>query len=479
MPAPTSATTLRELLALACEEATAWREAEGTTPVAAAESYEQLHTKLNTGLTDQGVDSETVVRQLIAAARGGLHNVTGGRFFGWVMGGSLPSALAADWLTSAWDQNAGAFAVAPAASVVEEIAGGWLRELLGLPREASFALVTGCQMAHATCLAAARHHLLAQRGWDVEQQGLFGAPRLRILTSTEVHGTVGRAARLLGLGEACIEKLPCDERGGLRSEALEAALAEAPEAPTIVLLQAADLHRGAFDAFPSLIPIARRSNAWVHVDGAFGLWVAASPRFRHLAEGVELADSWATDGHKWLNVPYDCGYAFVRHPEAQRGAFAYHATYVPGDEAARDPLDWTPEWSRRARGFATYAALRELGRSGVAGIVERCCDRAHDLVSGLAAIEGVELLWMPVSNQGIVRFLHPTPQSEADHDAFTDRVTAAIATDGEALFSNTTWLGARAMRVSVCNWQTSPQDIERVIRSVRSVLAPLRAETLR
>jgi glutamate/tyrosine decarboxylase-like PLP-dependent enzyme len=468
MPSP----DMRETLNLALRHALAYREAEDQARVAAHTPTSELVARLNVPLEDRPTPAATVIDDLVAAVQGGLHNTTGGRFFGWVIGGSLPSALAADWLTSAWDQNAGAFAVAPAAAVVEDVAGAWLKDLLHLPAEASFALVTGCQMAHVTCLAAARHSLLASRGYDVEHEGLFGAPPIRILTSTELHGTMSRAARLIGFGERSLTLLPCDADGRLPEATLLTALAADPEAPTIVLLQGGDLNIGAYDDFATLIPLAKKYNAWVHIDGAFGLWTSACPRLAHLTHGVELADSWATDGHKWLNVPYDCGYAFIRDAQAHRAAFAHHATYVPQATDTRDALDWTPEFSRRARGFATYAALRELGRAGVADVINRCCAHAHALATRIGALSGAELVWEPQINQGLVRFLSPNPAATAtDHDIFTDRITAAILTDGQALFSNTNWRGQRCMRISVCNWQTSEEDVERTVESVARVLA--------
>ena len=419
-------------------------------------------------LTNEGVEADRIVDELVSAVDGGLHNVSGGRFYGWVIGGSLPAALAADWLTSVWDQNAGMFAVAPAAAVVEEVAGEWLKDLLGIPKSASFGFVTGCQMSHATCLAAARHAVLKRKGWDVEQDGLAGAPKIRILTSTEVHSTILRAARLLGLGVKNVIELEVDTEGRLRATALEDALASEPESPTIVVLQAGDLNIGAFDDFDALIPIAHRYNAWVHIDGAFGLWAAASPRLRHLMRRAERADSWSTDGHKWLNVPYDSGFAFVADPESHRGPFSQKAAYLTASGEGRDPLDWNPEFSRRARGFATYAAIRQLGRDGVAEMIERCCEHAHALVTRIGALPGAELLWEPQINQGLVRFLDPTGK---DHDARTSAVIAAIAADGEAFFTGTTWRGMKAMRVSVSNWQTSAEDVDAVVRSVAKVLA--------
>ena len=440
-------------------------------PVAATASLDSLRSRLGRALTDERIAPEQVVLELVRDVDGGIVGSAGGRFFGWVIGGSLPAALAADWLAAAWDQNACLYAAGPAAAIVEEVAGRWLKEILGLPARASFAMVTGCQMAHVTCLAAARHAVLAGRGWDVEQRGLYGAPAIRILSSSERHGTIERALRLLGLGREQVTDLPVDPQGRLEPNVLERALQAVRPAPTIVLLQAGDVNIGAYDPFATLIPIARRHGAWVHVDGAFGLWAAASGRYRHLVEGVAEADSWATDGHKWLNVPYDCGYAFVADPEPHRASMSHRAPYLTHHAEARDPVDWTPESSRRARGFATYAALRQLGRNGVAALVERCSEHARSLVLRMGRLPGAEVVWEPVINQGLVRFLDPrTGASDQDHDHRTDQVIATILQTGEAFFGGTTWRGRRAMRVSVSNWQTSEDDVERVVNAVAGVL---------
>ncbi len=439
--------------------------------VAATASLESLRARLCSSLPEAGTDGTRVVDELVSAVEGGIINSAGPRFFGWVIGGSLPAALASDWLTSAWDQNAGLYACAPAAAIVEEAAGRWLKELLLLPAMASFALVTGAQMAHVTCLAAARHALLAKQGIDVERDGLSGSPPIRVLTSTEKHGTVVRAVRLLGLGEKNLISLQADADGRLPAETLTNALQEDSAAPTVVVLQAGDLNIGAFDDFQTLIPIAKKHGAWVHIDGAFGLWAAASARYRHFLAGAEQADSWTTDGHKWLNVPYDCGYAFVADREAHRASLSHRAAYLTHDADARDPMDWTPEYSRRGRGFATYAALRQLGRAGVEALIDRTCSHAHALVTGMGSLPGAEMLWEPQINQGLVRFHDPRDgATDADHDAFTDRIMAAILTSGEAFFTGTTWRGRRAMRVSVCNWQTCTGDVERVIQCVARTL---------
>lgn len=440
-------------------------------PVAATATLAELRQRLGKPLPDTGMPAERVVEELAADATDGMNGSAGARFFGWVIGGAVPASLAADWLTAAWDQNAAIYACSPAASVIEEVAGEWLKDLLGLPATASFGFVTGCQAAHTTGLAAARHHLLANRGWDVEEQGLFGAPRIRVLTSTERHGTVERALRWLGFGTQAMEHLPCGEDGRLPAVTLQEALAKQPQTPTIVVLQAGDLNLGAFDDFATLIPMAHAAGAWVHVDGAFGLWANASPRYRHLLAGVALADSWATDGHKWLNVPYDSGFAFVARPEAHSASVSHRAPYLVFEETARDQIDWNPEWSRRARAIPTYAAIREMGREGIAQMVERCCMAAEQLVEGMGALPGVEVLARPIVNQGLVRFLDPRPgATTADHDRRTDAVIQSIVKEGEALFGGSSWRGMRVMRVSVCNWQTGETDIRRTVAAVERAL---------
>jgi glutamate/tyrosine decarboxylase-like PLP-dependent enzyme len=436
-----------------------------TTPVSAHAGLAELRARLGGPLPVEGMDPDQVVANLVRDTAGGHIGCAGGRFFAWVVGGSLPAALAADWLTSAWDENCTLVASGPAAAVAEEVAGTWLKEILGLPVRASFGFVTGCQMAHTTCLAAARHAVLAARGWDVEERGLCGAPAIRILSGNQRHGTIERALRLLGLGRACVIDLPVNHAGQLTEAALRGALSA--DIPTIVILQAGDLNIGAYDPFETLIPLAHQHRAWVHVDGAFGLWANASPQLRHLLRGVEHADSWATDGHKWLNVPYDCGYAFVADADAHRAAMSHRAPYLAHASEGRDAFDWTPEWSRRGRGTATYAALRQLGRSGVAELVDRCCRHARRLVTGMGALPGVDVLWEPVINQGLVRFRDP---KGIDHDAFTERVIARIVASGEAFFGPTTWRDQRAMRVSVSNWRTTDEDVERTIAAVSHVL---------
>ncbi len=435
--------------------------------IGATVGADELRRRLGGPLPATPTDPMTVIDNLVRDVEGGLVGSTGGRFFGFVIGGALPVALAADWLTSTWDQNGAAYACGPAAAVVEEICGAWLKTLLGLPEAASFALVTGCQMAHMTALAAARHKLLRERGIDVERSGLAGAPRLRILTSESRHESIIRAVRLLGIGSETIELLPCDALGAIELSALAASLDQAEDRPTIVCLQAGDLNTGAFDPFAQACALTHAARAWVHVDGAFGLWAATSERYRHFLAGVELADSWATDGHKWLNLPFDSGFVFVADPAPHSAVFAQPTSYAIPIAGVREPKDWNPEWSRRARGFVAYAALRSLGRSGVAEMVERCCVLATRLVDGLAALPGVETLARPRINQGLVRFL----AADGEHDRRTDRIIEAIRDAGTAWFGGTTWRGKRAMRISVCNWRTSESDVDETVAAVGKILA--------
>src|SRR5215212_12037420 len=340
--------------------------------VAPTATAEELRKVLGGPLPEGTRQPQLVVAELARAAEPGLMATPGGRFFGFVIGGSLPAALAADWLSSAWDQNAGLYVAAPAASVVEEVCGAWLIELFGLPQNASFGLVTGGQMANFTALVVARHSVLERAGWDVEVEGLSSAPPIRVIVGEERHVTIDRALRLLGLGTANLRAVPADGQGRMRADALSAALAEVT-GPTIVCAQAGNVNTGAFDPLGDICDAARESGAWVHVDGAFGMWAAATPSLRYLVEGIEHADSWATDAHKWLNVPYDSGLVFCAHPAAHRSAMGSHASYLVHSEGReRDQLDWNPEASRRARGFPVYAAIRSLGRSGVAELVDRC-----------------------------------------------------------------------------------------------------------
>lgn len=463
---------LQTTLELALSNAVEYLTSLDRRPVNATIGMDELRRNLLKPLGRAGLPAQEVVADLVRDVEGGLLGSAGGRFYAWVIGGAVPSALAADWLTSAWDQNAGMYAVSPASAIVEEAAGVWLKELLGLPATASFALVTGGQMANTTGIAAARYRALKNKHWDVERRGLFGAPPIRVVTGEHRHATIARSVRLLGMGTECVVDLPLDPQGRLRAEALESSLAAHRDAPAIVLLQAGEINTGVYDDFEALIPIAKKYGAWVHVDGAFGLWAAASPKLRHFLRGVDQADSWATDGHKWLNVPYDCGYAIVADAEAHHASMSQRAAYLVSTDAVREEVDWNPEFSRRARGFATYAAIRELGRDGVAAMIERCCEHAHEIAVGIGKLQGAELLWEPTLNQGLVRFPDARASAtEQDHDSHSEKIIAAITATGEAFFAPTTWRGMRCMRVSVCNWRTSAEDVRRAVAAAQRVLS--------
>jgi glutamate/tyrosine decarboxylase-like PLP-dependent enzyme len=407
---------------------------------------------------ERPVPAEEVVAALAAAVEPGLVATASGRFFGFVFGGATPAALAADWLTATWDQNAGLYATGPAAAVVEEIAGGWLIDLLGLPAGASVGFVTGAQMASFTGLAAARHEVLRRVGWDVEARGLAGAPPIRVIAGADRHDTIDRALRFLGFGTDAITAVPADDQGRMSADALATVLA-GHTGPAIVCTQVGNVNSGAVDPVGRICDVAHEAGAWVHVDGAFGLWAAVSPALRPLLAGVERADSWATDAHKWLNVPYDSGLVFCAHPQAHRAAMGIRAPYLihaGGDE--RDPLDHNPEFSRRARGFAVYAALRALGRTGVTEMVERCCRLARLFAALLADADGVTVLNEVVLNQVLVRFDRG--------EAHTRAVLAAVQREGTCFMSGTTWRGRAAMRVSVSNWSTDEADVEASVRTI-------------
>jgi len=437
------------------------------TPVAARASYEELHRRLDRPLDRAGVEPVVVLDELLRDTRDGLVGAGGPRFFGWVIGGSTPMAIAADWIVSSWEQNGAIYQTSPAAAVVEEVAGEWLKDVLRLPRECSFAMVTGCQMAHFTALAAARQRLLHDRGIDVGREGLSGAPPLRVLAGVHRHESLIRAMRFLGIGSDALEELGLDGDGRLDLDSLATALEAEPDRPTIVCLMAGDLNTGAADPFPEACSLAHATGAWVHVDGAFGLWMNASPEHRHVLRGCELADSWATDGHKWLQLPFDNGFAFVKDREAHHAAMSITADYfIAPDGAGRDQMDWNPEWSRRPRGVVAYAALRALGRDGIARIVEEGCRLADRLVQGMGALPGAEVLAPARMNQGLVRFLG----GNGDHDRRTDAVTEAIRAEGTAWFGATTWKGMRAMRVSVCNHRTTDAEVDRTLEAVARVL---------
>jgi glutamate/tyrosine decarboxylase-like PLP-dependent enzyme len=420
--------------------------------------------RLEAALNDGPVDPAVVLAELDEVVSPATMAMAGPRFFGFVIGGALPAALAANWLATAWDQNAALGPVTPGVSRIEAVALRWLLDVLGLPPESQGAFVTGATMANFTALAAARHAQLARAGWNVEADGLFGAPPLTVIVSEEAHPTLLKALGLLGLGRRRVVRLPVDRQGRVRADALPAL-----EGPTIVCLQAGNINTGAFDPFEEICDAARAAGAWVHVDGAFGLWAQASQRLAPLSRGVEKADSWATDAHKWLNVPYDCGLAFVREPGALPAAMAITAEYLPSPGAERSPSDFTPELSRRARGVEVWAALRSLGRSGLAGMFERTCRHARRFAEGLASA-GFEILNDVVLNQVLVSF--GTPET-------TRQVISAVQADGTCWCGGTVWQGRTAMRISVCSWATTDEDVERSLDAILRVAAGSRSSAVR
>jgi glutamate/tyrosine decarboxylase-like PLP-dependent enzyme len=435
--------------------------------VGARASLADLRRSIGSPLSEDGEAPVEVIRDLARRADPGLVGSAGPRFFGFVIGGALPVSVAADWLSSAWDQNAAFYSLSPANAVVEETVGGWLREIFGLPAGVSFGFVTGCQMANFTALAAARHHLLARSGWDVEARGLFGAPDLRVVVSAEAHVTIFAALRLLGLGAARVTLVPTDEQGRVRPDTLGEALAKG-SAPTLVCAQAGNVNTGAFDPLEEIANLTKAHDAWLHVDGAFGLWAAASPATRPLLRGLERADSWASDAHKWLNVPYDSGLVFCAHPESHRAAMTSAAAYlVQSTGPERDPSDWVPESSRRARAFPLYAALRALGTGGVRRMVERACALARHMARRLGAVPGVAILNDVVLNQVLVRLAPPGATSDApEADAFTRDVVAKVQRDGTCWLGATRWRERSALRISVSNWSTTEADADRSVDAI-------------
>ncbi len=431
--------------------------------VGARATRDELLAALRTELTTHGDDPTAVLDLLASQGERGATACPGPRYFGFVIGGSLPVSLAADWLVGTWDQNPGIYATSPVSSVIEDVAREWLLDLFDLPRDASLGFVTGCQMANFTGLAAARHGVLRRAGWDVEADGLAGSPRINLITSAESHITIDVAMRYLGFGTRALLRVEADEQGRMRADRLRRLL-ENVSGPTIICAQAGNVNTGAFDPLREIAEAAREHNAWLHVDGAFGLWARTNRELAHLADGIELADSWATDAHKWLNVPYDCGIAITRHPEDHRASMTSTAAYlVQTSGIERDAVDWVPEFSRRARGIPVYAALRTLGREGVSDLIGRNCAQAKQMADLLRREEGVEVLNDVVLNQVLVRF--------GGDDDITRRVIAGVQEEGTCWLGGTTWHGMAAMRISISNWATSAEDIEMSAGAILRVFA--------
>jgi glutamate/tyrosine decarboxylase-like PLP-dependent enzyme len=411
-------------------------------------------------LQNNSIDPAAVLEELDAIGSPATMGIAGPRFFGFVIGGSLPAALAANWLASAWDQNTGLFNVTPTTAALEEVALKWLLDVLKLPASCAGAFVTGTTVAHITALAAARHAVLARAGWNVEADGLFGAPPVTVITSAEAHPTLYKALGVIGMGRNRVVKIPVDAQGRMRPDALPRI-----SGPTIVCVQAGNVNTGASDPMRVVCERAHATGAWVHVDGAFGLWARVAPSRAHQVDGIEDADSWATDGHKWLNVPYDSGIAFVRDGDAIKKSMAVSAEYLPSATERRNPSDYTPELSRRGRGVDVWAAMRSLGRSGLAELIERNCRQARRFAEGLTSA-GFRVLNEVVLNQVLVTFGEPE---------LTKRVIAEIQADGTCWCGETVWQGHTAMRISVISWATTDADVERSIEAIVRVASAQRA----
>lgn len=434
-------------LTRAAQAAIAYRRDVATaerTPVA---SYAEMLDAFAGPVPETGGEGEAIIAELVERATPGIRASTGPRFFGWVIGQSHPTGVAADWLTSAWGQNAANLSAAPAASAIEAVVAGWLLDLLGLPASASVGFVTGATVANFVCLAAARSEVLRRAGWDVEADGMFGAPPITVLIGADAHATVFSGLKYLGLGAKRVQTIATDAAGRMLPTAFAAAL-NAADGPVIAIAQAGQINSGASDPFGEIGPMACEANAWLHVDGAFGLWAQACPSRAHLTRGVELADSWATDGHKWLQTPYDSGFAIVRDPEAHARAMAISASYLPPAEGAeRNPSTYVPELSRRARGFPAWAMIRQLGRAGIAEMVERHCRVAADMAARIAAEPGARLIMAPELNQFMLRF--------GDSDDATRATIARVQADAVAYIGGADWRGEWVMRVSVTSGATT------------------------
>jgi glutamate/tyrosine decarboxylase-like PLP-dependent enzyme len=452
-----------DLLATAASRIREYQRTIADRPVRARAGVEELHALLGGVMADGPTDADAAIATLADALDAGTTATTGPRFFGFVIGGAMPATIAADWLASGTDINAGAYVLGPAAAVAEQVASAWLLDILGLPRNATVGFTTGGLMANFTGLAAARHQVLAKAGWDVERDGLPGSPRVHVVVGAERHVSIDSALRLLGLGDSTAHVVPADGQGRMRADALAAVLRQC-DGPTIVCAQVGNVNSGACDPVGEICRLAHDRGGWVHVDGAFGLWAAASPALRPHVAGLDAADSWATDAHKWLNVPYDSGLAIVAHPDAHRAPVRISASYLgPDVDGHRDSDAYVPEMSRRARGLAVWAALRTLGRSGVAELVERCCALARRFASQLEALDGARVLNEVVLNQVVVRF--------GDSDDVTRQVIAAAQADGTCWFGGTVWRGVTAARISVSNWSTTDADVDRSVAAIRKALA--------
>ena len=440
------------LLTRTCELAANFLESVDRRPVFPTATFRELVVALGGPVPEEPQDPQSVIEGFAAAADPGLVATPGPRYFGFVTGGSVPAAVAAEWLTAAWDQNAGLHVLSPASAAIEHVAAGWLLELLGLPASASVGFVTGATVANTTALAAARHEVLRTVGWDVEADGLQGAPRITVIAGREAHASIRNATRFIGLGSAGIVYVDSDDQGRMIPASLERVLA-ATSGPTIVCAQSGNVNTGAFDPLDVIEPLVHARGGWLHVDGAFGLWAAVSKSLAGHLRGVAAADSWTVDGHKWLNVPYDSGFVIVAHPAAHRAAMSQTAEYLlRGGDEEREGQDWTPEASRRARGNPVYAAIKSLGRRGIEQMIDRCCACARVIADVLAGEPGIEVLNEVVLNQVLVRFRAPSGEN------VTPEVARRIQQDRICWAGGTQWRGEPALRISVSAWKTTEED---------------------
>ena len=453
------------LLDRTAELAREYLDGVGERPVGAMSTYDEALDALDAPLPARGDDPERVIEELAATLGPATVASAGPRYFGFVVGGSLPAALAADWLVSAWDQTAFSRVASPAGAAIDAVAERWVLEALGLPPAAAVGFVTGATAGNFVGLIAARNQLLARAGWDVETDGMAGSPPLRVFVGDEVHPSLLLALRMAGLGAGRAVRVASDDQGAMRAGALADALGAA-EGPAIVCAQAGNVNTGALDPVGEIVEVAgAHGDVWVHVDGAFGLWANAAPSLRHLLAGIEGADSWSADAHKWLNVPYDTAMAIVSDPAAAAAALGTKASYLPSARG-REPGDLVPEMSRRARAVPVYAALRALGRDGLAALVERCCSHTRRLAAAMEQLDGAQVLNDVVLNQALVRF--------GDDDEITNAVIAEVQREGEAWVGGTIWRGRAAMRVAVSNWSTTEDDIDRLAAAIERAQAAAR-----
>jgi glutamate/tyrosine decarboxylase-like PLP-dependent enzyme len=466
---------MREFLHTTADHAADFLESLSQRKVGVVVTPEELFAILDRPLAVNPVAPVDVISDLVRDIDHGLIASSGPNYFGFVIGGATPVSVAADWLTTVWDQNAQVYATSPGAAVVEEIVARWLIELLQLPSGSSVGFVTGCQMAHFTALSAARNTVLSRTNWDVEQKGLFGAPPISVFMSDQAHSTVKSALQMIGIGRDHIHLLPSDSQGRMQLSVLQEQITEASGRPMIVSVQAGNVNTGAFEAIGDIADLMVGQNGWLHVDGAFGLWAAVSPRLRHLVQDLERADSWATDAHKWLNVPYDSGIVISKHPAAHRGLKTECCSYVGADvEGQRDGSMWTPENSRRARALVLYAVIRSLGRSGIRHLIERCCDRSLQFADEASRLPNAHILNEVVLNQILLRFEPPNIHST---DAFHESIATAVQKSGLCWLGATRWKDQTALRISVSNWSTDSSAITQAVQAIRAVVEAMTAKS--